>query len=82
MCQIKLVLSNFYASGNTAQNLPDLLCAWFLQIWRPLNQAVRSSPLGMIDVQTVAREDMTPYEIRRPERLGRNFAIHYNPAHR
>ncbi|KAK9807623.1 hypothetical protein WJX72_004557 [[Myrmecia] bisecta] len=53
-----------------------------IQVWRPLRGPVEDSPLGMIDVSSVAKEDMLPYKLIFPDRVGYNYAVAANPNHR
>ena len=53
-----------------------------LQVWRPLKGPVKSSPLGVIDVSTVAKEDLISYPLHFKERTGYNYGVKFNPDHR
>ena len=52
------------------------------QVWRPLRGPVDDSPLGMVDAASVAKEDLLPYTLHFPGRVGYNYAAKYNPEHR
>jgi hypothetical protein len=53
-----------------------------LQVWKPLAGPVRSSPLGVIDVSTVDKDDLVSYPLHFKERTGYNYGVKYNPKHR
>lgn len=53
-----------------------------IQVWKPLAGPVRSSPLGVIDVSTVDKDDLVSYPLHFKERTGYNYGVKYNPKHR
>ena len=50
-----------------------------INVWRPLNGAVESSPLAMADTSTVQDEDLVPIEHRYPDRTGETAGVKHNP---
>lgn len=53
-----------------------------MQVWRPLKGPVKSSPLGVIDVSTVKKEDLVSYPLYFEHRTGYNYGVKHNPDHR
>jgi len=53
-----------------------------IQVWRPIRNPVRCSPLALIDAQSIASEDLVPTERRHPDRVGEIYHLVFNPAHR
>ncbi|CAG8960611.1 hypothetical protein HYFRA_00013489 [Hymenoscyphus fraxineus] len=49
-----------------------------INIWRPLNGPVQSSPLGFASSATMEDEDLIPIEHRYPDRTGEIAGIRYN----
>ena len=52
------------------------------QVWRPIKGPVKSSPLGVIDVSTVKKEDLISYPLYFKDRIGYNYGVKYSPNHR
>ena len=52
-----------------------------INVWRPLNGAVESSPLAFADSATVPDSDMIGVEHRYPTRTGETAAVKYNGNH-
>lgn len=53
-----------------------------INVWRPINGTVESSPLGVADSKTVPDDDMVSVEHRYPNRTGETAAVKYNPDHK
>jgi len=53
-----------------------------IQVWRAINQPIRSNPLAVADARSVAAEDLLIAERRYPHRIGQTYRLRYNPAHR
>jgi len=53
-----------------------------IQVWRAINQPIRSNPLALVDARSVAAEDLLISERRYPDRVGQTYRLKYNPAHR
>ncbi|HUQ77088.1 MAG TPA: CmcJ/NvfI family oxidoreductase [Burkholderiales bacterium] len=53
-----------------------------IQVWRAINQPIRSNPLAMLDARSVAPEDLLIAERRYPNRVGQTYRLKYNPQHR
>lgn len=53
-----------------------------IQVWRAINQPIRSNPLAVADARSVAAEDLMVTERRYPGRVGQTYRLRYNPAHR
>jgi hypothetical protein len=53
-----------------------------IQVWRPINQPVRSNPLAIADARSIAMDDLIVAERRYPHRVGQTYRLKYNPKHR
>src|SRR5215470_4459615 len=53
-----------------------------IQVWRAINQPIRSNPLALADARSVAPEDLLISERRYPNRVGQTYRLKYNSAHR
>ncbi len=53
----------------------------FVNVWRPVAQTIRTSPLGFIYPQTVQPEDWMKIELVYPDRRGQILGVAANPAH-
>ena len=53
-----------------------------IQVWRAINQPIRSNPLAVADARSVAPQDLLIAERRYPHRVGQTYRLKYNPAHR
>jgi len=53
-----------------------------VQVWRAIDQPIRTHPLAIADARTVAPADLIPAERRYPHRVGEIYQARYNPAHR
>jgi hypothetical protein len=50
-----------------------------INVWRPLNGTVQSSPLAFASAASVADTDLIPVEHRYPTRTGETMGVKYNP---
>jgi len=53
-----------------------------IQVWRAINQPIRSNPLAIADARSVAAEDLLVAERRYPHRVGQTYRLKHNPGHR
>ena len=53
-----------------------------IQVWRAINQPIRTNPLALADARSVAPGDLLISERRYPDRVGQTYRLKYNPAHR
>jgi hypothetical protein len=53
-----------------------------VQVWRPIRKPVEVKPIAICDARTMSAADFVVSERRYPNRVGRTYAIVYNPAHR
>ena len=53
-----------------------------IQVWRAIDQPIRSKPLAIADARSLAPTDLIPAERRYPHRVGEIYQMRYNPAHR
>ena len=53
-----------------------------IQVWRAVNQPIRSNPLALADARSVAMEDLLVAERRYPHRVGQTYRLKFDPAHR
>jgi hypothetical protein len=67
--------------GDEAQTLLARRFA-IIQVWRAINQPIRSNPLAVADARSVAPEDLLVAERRYPHRVGQTYRLKYNPHHR
>src|SRR5207247_6644395 len=84
---------NDYTEWSGPQRVRDLLPAdeaaerlqhrfAVVQVWRPINKPVQSSPLAIADARSLSNEDLIATERRYPERVGEIYHITFNPDHR
>jgi hypothetical protein len=52
-----------------------------IQVWRAINQPIRSNPLAIADARSVAFEDFMLAERRYPNRVGQTYRLRYSPQH-
>ncbi|KAI9021843.1 methyltransferase [Hyaloraphidium curvatum] len=53
-----------------------------VNIWRPIKvPQVFDFPLAVLDARSVPFEDLLPYDLIYPDRVGGNYTIRYNPQH-
>jgi hypothetical protein len=53
-----------------------------IQVWRAINQPIRSNPLAIADSKSIAAEDLLVAERRYPHRIGQTYRLKYSPEHR
>jgi hypothetical protein len=53
-----------------------------IQVWRAINQPIRSNPLALADAKSVDMQDLIVAERRYPHRVGQTYRLKYNPNHR
>lgn len=53
-----------------------------IQLWRAINQPIRSNPLAIADAKSVAPEDLLVAERRYPHRVGQTYRLKYSARHR
>lgn len=53
-----------------------------IQVWRAINQPIRSNPLAIADAKSVAPEDLLIAERRYPHRVGQTYRLKYSARHR
>lgn len=53
-----------------------------INVWRPLNGAVESVPLGFASAESVRDEDLVGVQHRYPDRTGETAAVKFNPEHK
>jgi hypothetical protein len=53
-----------------------------IQVWRAINQPIRSNPLAIADAKSIAPEDLLVAERRYPHRVGQTYRLKYSPKHR
>ncbi len=54
----------------------------FINVWRPLEQAAQSAPLGFVRPQSVSSEDWLELKLIYPDRLGSIMGLVANPNHK
>ena len=53
-----------------------------IQVWRAINQPIRSNPLALADAKSIAMDDWIVAERRYPHRIGQTYRLKYKPNHR
>lgn len=53
-----------------------------INIWRPLENPVKTSPLALIDARSLAPKDLVATDLVFPDRVGEIYSVAYNPDHR
>jgi hypothetical protein len=53
-----------------------------IQVWRAINQPIRSNPLAIADARSIDAEDLLVAERRYPNRVGQTYRLKYSPRHR
>nr|WP_279631210.1 CmcJ/NvfI family oxidoreductase [Paraburkholderia dipogonis] len=53
-----------------------------VNLWRPIGETVRSSPLAMCDSRSIALNDLVPSDLVYPDKVGETYALVFNPRHR
>jgi hypothetical protein len=83
---------NDYSSVSANQRLIDLVGKEeaasfsrghfaFVNVWRPIESVVKSSPLGFIQPNSVKAEDWLDIELIYPDRRGQILGLLHNPKH-
>ena len=83
---------NDYNRASAEQRLVDIVgedCArafhlagfGFVNVWRPVEQVIRSSPLGFIWPRSMRREDWMDIGLIYPDRVGQILGVAANPDH-
>ncbi|HXG51423.1 MAG TPA: CmcJ/NvfI family oxidoreductase [candidate division Zixibacteria bacterium] len=52
-----------------------------IQVWRPIRNAVWTSPLAVADARSLSVQNLVPTERRYPDRVGEIYHITYSPDH-
>jgi hypothetical protein len=82
-----------YSPDGAEQRLIDILgpekaADWsaghyaFINVWRPVEAAINSAPLGFVLPESVAEEDWILLDLIYPDRKGQILGLAANPAHR
>lgn len=66
--------------GEEAQCLDSRFC--IVNIWRPLQHAVRDTPLALCDARSVRRDELVPTDIHYRERSGEIYQAVWSVTHR
>jgi hypothetical protein len=53
-----------------------------VQVWRAINQPIRSKPLAIADARSIEPKDLLIAERRYPHRVGQTYQLKHNPDHR
>jgi hypothetical protein len=53
-----------------------------IQVWRAINQPIRSNPLALAEADSVEMNDLIVAERRYPHRVGQTYRLKYSPNHR
>lgn len=83
---------NDYSQAGAEQRLEDLVGAelardyraghyGFVNVWRPIDRPIESSPLGFLHPASVAAEDWVPIELIYPDRVGHILGVVANTEH-
>ncbi|MEL7296897.1 MAG: CmcJ/NvfI family oxidoreductase [Pseudomonadota bacterium] len=83
---------NDYSTQGAKQRVIDLVGAElaqdyeaghyaFINVWRPIDQPIKSSPLGFIRPATVAADDWMTIDLVYPDRVGQILGVAANDAH-
>lgn len=84
---------NDYTDRSAPQRVRDLLPAdeaeallkrrfAVIQVWRPIRNPVRQTPLAICDAQSIAPEDLIETDLKYQDRTGEVLQLAYNPDHR
>jgi hypothetical protein len=85
-------IHNDYTDRSGPQRVRDLLPAAeaeellkrrfaIINVWRPINEPVRTAPLALCDARSVAPEDLIASERRTKDRVGEIHQVVFNPNH-
>lgn len=83
---------NDYSAAGARQRLIDLVGTEraqhfegghyaFVNVWRPVERAIESSPLGFINPASIDADDWMPIELIYPDRVGQILGLAANHAH-
>lgn len=86
------MVHNDYTEQSAPRRLQDLLPAdeaerrlesryAIVNVWRPVRDPVRTSPLALCDARTITPQDLVVTERRARNRTGEIYQLQYNPAH-
>ena len=53
-----------------------------IQVWRAINQPIRSNPLALAEADSVEMNDLIVAERRYPHRVGQTYRLKHSPNHR
>ncbi|MEM7068104.1 MAG: CmcJ/NvfI family oxidoreductase [Pseudomonadota bacterium] len=53
----------------------------FVNVWRPIEHTIRTSPLGFIHPASVREEDWMPIQLIYPDRMGQILGVAHNAEH-
>jgi hypothetical protein len=53
-----------------------------VNLWRPIDHAVESSPLALCDSRSIDPRDLVPSDLVYPDKVGETYAFVHNPRHR
>ncbi|WP_454827669.1 CmcJ/NvfI family oxidoreductase [Paraburkholderia xenovorans] len=53
-----------------------------VNLWRPIGETVRSSPLALCDSRSIALNDLVASDLVYPDKVGETYALVFNPRHR
>jgi len=53
-----------------------------INVWRPLAEPLRDSPLALCDASSVEARDLRETDLLYPDRTGHIYYLTHNPAHR
>jgi hypothetical protein len=53
-----------------------------VNLWRPIKEPLRDSPLAMCDADTLAPEDLIASDLIYPDRRGETYSVNYSASHR
>ncbi len=84
---------NDYTEWSAPQRVRDLLPAdeaeallqrrfAVIQVWRPIRDPVRQTPLAICDAQSIAPEDLIATDLKYQDRTGEVYQMAFSPAHR
>jgi hypothetical protein len=87
------IVHNDYTPTSGPQRVRDLLDAGeamqrlqrrfaVINVWRPMVDVVRDTPLAICDAGSMAPADFVATEMRYRDRVGETYSVSYNPDHR
>jgi hypothetical protein len=53
-----------------------------VNLWRPIGETVRSSPLTLCDSRSIALNDLVASDLVYPDKVGETYALVFSPLHR